>query len=260
MIMTKISAVLITYNEEKNIGAALQSVAFCDEIIVVDSHSTDRTLEICQQVHARTFLNKFEGFGQQKRFAVEKASNNWILSIDADEVVSEKLKEEIIAVLSKDPNVYQGYLIPIPLIFCGKMLGFPHRIDKPKLRLFNKQFGNFNKNKVHEGVEIEGKLKQMQNPLLHYSYKTISDYFEKFNRYSSFAAENLFIQGKRPSKIQIFFRFPFELIHLYLLRGYFLDGYAGLFWSLLSAFYPVVKYLKLQELHDVKNTMAGQKT
>jgi hypothetical protein len=130
------------------------------------------------------------------------------------------------------------------------MLGYPHRLEKPKLRLFNKNFGTFNENTVHEGVEIAGKLKTLRYPLLHYSYKNISDYFVKFNHYTSLGAQSLFKKGKPASKSNIFFRLPMEFIHIYFLRGYFWDGYQGLIWSMLSAFYPVVKYLKLKELYD----------
>jgi glycosyltransferase involved in cell wall biosynthesis len=248
--MTKISAVIITFNEELSIERTLRSLDFCDEIVVVDSGSTDATVSICQKNNCRLFTRLFDGHGTQKRFAVSKAANEWVLAIDADEVVTEALKREIVSVFSGDLQDVCGYHVPISLVFLGKLLRFGGEYKKPHLRLFNRTAGTFTPDKVHEQVRVSGPGASLKNQILHYSYDSIRDYFEKFNAYTTSAAQTLFEKKKKVTVFTVIARFPLTFLKIYVIKGCFLDGFAGFVWSLLSSLYPLVKYAKLYEMHQ----------
>jgi glycosyltransferase involved in cell wall biosynthesis len=248
--MIKISAVIITFNEAHSIERTLKSLDFCDEIVVADSNSTDATVAVCEKYNCRVFTRPFDGYGPYKQFAVSKASNDWVLAIDADEVVTEELKKEIVSIfMSGLPNI-TGFRIPSTLIFLNKRLRFGGEYRKKNLRLFNRNAGTFTDEKVHEKVCVSGKTITLKNQFLHYSYDSIHDYFEKFNKYTSAAAQSLFIKKKKVSAFSVIARFPLTFIKIYIIKGCFLDGYAGFVWSLLSSLYPVVKYAKLHELYQ----------
>jgi glycosyltransferase involved in cell wall biosynthesis len=242
-----LSAVIIACNEERRIAATLKALDFCDEIVVVDSGSTDATVSICKQFNCALFSRAFDGYGTQKKFAVSKASNDWILAIDADEVVTEELKREIVSVLSDGITDVQGYYIPISLVFLGRLLRFGGEYKKPHLRLFNRRVGTFTSDRVHEHAEIQGKKGFLKNHILHYSYDGITDYLAKFNEYTTIAADTLFQKGRRGATVNLFVRFPLTFFKIYFLKGCILDGYRGFLWSLFSSLYPVVKFAKLLE-------------
>jgi len=245
--MVDVSAVIITLNEESCIEDALRSISWCSEIIVVDSGSTDRTLEICESYGCRVIHREFSGFGDQKRFAVRQSKHNWVLSLDADEVVTPELSREIQLELKRNSGENQGYQVPITLVLWDGVIRKSDRLTKSKLRLFDKRFADFTRDYVHESVVSSGHCKRLRNPILHYSYATISDYLYKFNLYTSLGAEQRATTGHRFSVVATLFRFPFEFFKLYLVRGFVLDGWCGFAWSLFSALYPVVKYLKIHE-------------
>lgn len=241
-----ISAVLITLNNEAVIASTLAALQWCEEILVVDSGSTDRTLAIAEQYGCRILHRDFDGYGTQKNFAVNQATHNWVFSIDADEVVSDELRQEIAQIFNK-PIDFQGFYVPISLVFLGKLLRFGGEYKMLHLRLFNRQFGNFNLKIVHEGVELPGKIGTLQNQVLHDSYASIEAYFDKFNRYTTQGAELLLNRGKGRSQWQVFLRLPLTFLKIYVLKLGFLDGYPGFVWAIFSAMYPVVKYAKLNE-------------
>jgi glycosyltransferase involved in cell wall biosynthesis len=247
--MIKISAVIITFNEEHSIERALRSLDFCDEIVVADSGSTDATVVVCEKYKCRVFTRPFDGYGPYKQFAVSKASNDWVLSIDTDEVVSGELKREIVSLFSAGAPPALGYYIPRTLVFLGRLLRFGGEYRKKHLRLFNRNAGAFTDEKVHEKVCVSGKTDSLKNQILHYSYDSICDYFEKFNRYTTAAAQSLFERKKKASALNVMARFPLTFIKIYFIKGCFLDGYAGFIWALFSSMYPVVKYAKLHELY-----------
>jgi glycosyltransferase involved in cell wall biosynthesis len=255
--MIKISAVIITNNEGNCIERALRSLDFCDEIVVADSGSTDATIAICEQYHCRMFTKAFDGFGPYKQFAVSQAANDWVLSLDADEVVSDELKREIVSLFSAGQPPVQGYYIPRSLVFFGRLLRFGGEYGKKHLRLFNKNAGAFTAEKVHEKVCVSGKTASLKNQILHYSYDSIRDYFEKFNKYTTAAAQSLFEKKKKVSAFTVIARFPLTFIKIYVIKGCFLDGYAGMVWSLFSSLYPVVKFAKLRELYDIEKRPAS---
>jgi glycosyltransferase involved in cell wall biosynthesis len=246
----KISAVIITRNAERCLEAVLASLDFCDEIVVVDSGSSDATEEICKHHNCRIFKRTFDGFGTQKQFAVLQAKNEWVLSVDADEVLSLELKKEIVKLFKTSEIKYDGFYIPRSLVFLGRVLHFSGEYKKPILRLFRKGAGGFNRNTVHEGIVVNGKIGTLRNHMLHYSYATISDYFERFNQYSSIAALDCVKKKKKIVGLKVWTRFPLTFFKIYFLKLSILDGYAGFLWALFSALHVVVKYAKTKELRD----------
>jgi glycosyltransferase involved in cell wall biosynthesis len=249
----KISCVIITFNEEENIRRALNSVKWCDEIVVVDSGSTDKTIEICEEFNCRIYKKEFNGYGEQKRYAVSLAANDWILSIDADEVVSDELCDEIRNIFNDDEIKSNGFFLPRSLIFLGKHFKYGRESKEIYLRLFNKKYGNFSSDKVHEKVNLKGDTQKLNGTLLHYSYTNIDQYFNKFNSYTSKAAQVLFDEGnKGRNVVTIVLGFPVYFFKNYFIYRNFLNGMQGLLWALFSSLYPVIKYFKLWALWNRK--------
>lgn len=248
---TKITVTLITLNSEKTLKSVLEAVSWADEIVLVDSGSTDKTLEIARQFQAKIVFRAFDGYGSQKNFATEQASNDWILSLDDDEILTPKLQQEIQNLTLQNTD-YQGFKIPRSLIFLGKLLRFSGEYKRLTLRLFNRKHGNWNAEYVHESVEVNGKIGTLKQQILHDSYRDLTDYFNKFNTYTSLGAQTLAERGKMASTFKITVRFPTTFLKIYLLKGSCLDGYAGFLWALFTAMNPVVKYAKLREMNRKK--------
>jgi glycosyltransferase involved in cell wall biosynthesis len=247
-VLPKISAVIIAFNEEVDIARALASLAWCDEVLVVDSGSTDRTVEVCEAYGSKVLQREFTGYGEQKSWAVTQAANDWILALDADEEVPAALKDEILSKLARTENC-SGYYIPITTVLWDQVVRTGHRHTKPKLRLFDRRFGNFRKQLVHESVALEGRTERLHEAMYNYSYTSIADYFDKFNRYTSLAALESFRPGERSSFLKAVVTLPLTFIQFYFLKGFVWDGSAGLTWSLFSSLYPAVKQFKLSEFH-----------
>lgn len=249
-----ISCVIITLNEEENIRKTLEAVSWCDEIIVVDSGSEDKTIDICKEFDCKIFNREFKGYGGQKSYAVSLAKNNWILNIDADEVVSVNLKNEIESIFSKDEINYNGFCLPRSLVFLGKRFKYGRESKEYHLRLFNRKFGNFNSNKIHEKVELNGSTVKLKGILYHYSYSSIDQYFEKFNSYTTKSAQILFDAGKNGrSAAVIIFGFPIYFFKNYFVYRNFLNGTQGFLWAFFSSLYPVIKYFKLWAMRNLKS-------
>jgi (heptosyl)LPS beta-1,4-glucosyltransferase len=244
----KISATIITLNEEKNIGACLESLEFADEIVVVDSGSTDRTREICLAHPLVSYHEKpWEGFGRQKNLAAELSSNDWIFNIDADERVSSELLSSI---YSADMEAFAGFKVARENYF-GK-----HRVKHCgwypdyNLRLYDKSKGRFSEREVHERVNCQGPVGTLAGNLVHHSYEGISDFIGRINRYTSLSAVEIVNAGKRPGAMSMLFRPLFTFFSMYVLKAGFLEGYTGLVLSLLFAQYTFLKYAKARELKN----------
>lgn len=249
----RLSAVIITYNEAANIVRTLDSLKWCAEIVVVDSGSTDDTVALCEAQGCRVLYHPFSGFGKQKRFAVAQASGDWILSVDADEVITDELSEEIMEIFAEGELGCVGFYIPRTLVFMGRVFRHGNENRHGFLRLFDRRYGAFNEAPVHEGVEIhEGEIGRLNGTMLHYSYRDIEQYFVKFNRYTTLAANHLHSGGRHASRLLIVLRFPLTFIKTYILKANFRNGFPGFVWSFLCGIYPVVKYLKLYELEQRK--------
>ncbi|MEW6102610.1 MAG: glycosyltransferase family 2 protein [bacterium] len=258
--MNPISCIIITYNEEGSIKDCLESIKWVDEIIVVDSGSSDKTIEIAKEYTDKVFHKEWMGYGKQKEYARQMASLNWVLSIDADERISEKLKDEILksGVWSLKSGVKKedAYYIPRKLFFLGKLLRFGGCSDK-QIRLFRKEKAKFSDDIIHEKVIVDGKIGRLKNPIFHYSYKNILDYFERFNKYSTLEAEKIVrsqgVRGSGGQRSNILFVFQVFLCFIDFLKRYIfklgmLDGIQGFLWALFSSFHRLVKYAKVLEI------------
>lgn len=242
-----LSAVIITKNEEKRIAATVRALQWCNEVLVVDSGSTDSTVTLCKAMGCRVIYHPFETYGKQKQQAVTLAQHDWVLVVDADEIVTPGLAAEIQDILNRESLPYNGYRIKISLVFLGRLLRFGGEYNMSHLRFFNKQYGRYNSDEVHEDVILEGKAPLLKNRMLHYSYENLEDYFDKFNRYTSLAAEKM--KNKKPKrKVFLFLKFPITFLQVYIFKGLIFDGYAGFMWAMLGSFYPLVKYAKHREM------------
>jgi glycosyltransferase involved in cell wall biosynthesis len=243
-----LSIVIITLNEEANLRRTLASVAWADEIIVVDSGSTDRTREVAESFHAKFFVEPWKGFAAQKNSALAKASCDWILSLDADEEVEPALADEIRTVLAANPSV-AGFRIPRKNFFLGRWIKHGGFYPDPKLRLFRRGAGLFEDRAVHEDVRIDGTTASLKNNLLHHAYPTLDDYIEHMNRYSTLGAQMTVAKRRRGfSLIDIALRPKLTFLYNYVLRLGFLDGREGLLLHLYHATYVSWKYAKAWEL------------
>jgi glycosyltransferase involved in cell wall biosynthesis len=248
-----LSVVVITFNEEGNLAPTLASVAWADEIIVVDSGSTDRTREVAESFHANFFVEPWKGFAAQKNFALAKATGDWILSLDADEEVEPALADEIRSVLAANPSV-AGFWIPRKNFFLSRWIKHGGFYPDPKLRLFRRGKGQFEDRPVHEDIRLEGSSARLGHHLLHRAYPTLESYIEHMNRYSSLGAE--MVNRKQPrgfSFLDIVVRPKVTFLYNYFLRLGFLDGRQGLLLHLYHASYVSWKYAKVWELGRQKS-------
>ncbi len=245
--MNQISCIIITCNESKNIRRCLESVSWADEIIVVDSYSPDDTKRIASEFTDRIFDLNWEGFGPAKEYAKKQASGEWILSLDADEVVSEKLKEEIFKVTRSD-DALNGYFIPRRSYFLGRWMRHGGWYPDLVLRLFRKEKGSFTSRPVHEEVKVIGGTGRLKNDLIHHTDPDFDHYLEKLNRYTSIDALQLFHEERKASLGDLFFRPGATWIKMYFLKLGFLDGLPGLILAVSSAFHVFSKYVKLWHL------------
>jgi glycosyltransferase involved in cell wall biosynthesis len=242
----KISATVIVLNEEKNISGCLKSLDFADEIVVVDSGSSDRTKEICcSNPRVRFHERAWEGFGRQKNMAADLAENDWILNIDADERVTPEL---LSAIGSADLSKFAGYRVARRNYFAGRHVRYCGWYPDYNLRFYNRRQGRFSERVVHEAVECSGQVGTLQGDLLHYTYEGISDYLRRMERYSSLAADEIVAKGKVPGCAALVGRPLFTFFKMYFLKRGFLDGCLGLQLSVLYACYTFAKYAKAREI------------
>ena len=247
MVCLSLSIVIITLNEEANLARTLQSVAWADEIVIVDSGSTDRTREIAASFHASFYVEPWKGFAAQKNSALAKAKGDWVLSLDADEEVEPALADEIRTILTATPSV-AGYWIPRKNFFLGRWIRHGGFYPDPKLRLFRRGASQFEDRLVHEDIRLQGTTAKLRNHLLHHAYPTLEDYLEHMNRYSSLGAEMAVARGPRGfSFVDIVMRPRLTFFYNYILRGGFLDGREGLLLHLYHAEYVSWKYAKAWE-------------
>lgn len=244
--MAKLSVVVICFNEEAILEKCLSAVQWADEIVVVDSFSTDRTVEIAQRYATRVLQNEWQGYAQQKAFALSLASHAWILALDADEVVSPDLAREIRSILAQETHL-AGYRVPRMTFYLGRFLRHCWYPDY-KVRLFQKALGGWSEHEVHESILLEGPCGKLEHPLLHYSFAGVRDHLRTIQRYTSLSAASLARSG-RPFRLARMLGSPlFMFLQQYVGKRGFLDGIPGLVASVLSGFHEFVKYAKLYEL------------
>jgi glycosyltransferase involved in cell wall biosynthesis len=246
----KISATVITFNEERKIERCLQSlVGVADEIIVVDSFSTDKTEAICAKYPVVFIKKSFEGYIAQKNYAVDQASNDYILSLDADEVLSEKLKASILA--TKSDWKFDGYAFNRFNNYCGKWIHFCGWYPDRKIRLWDRRKAKWSGEDPHDKVQISSdRVKRLEGDLLHYAYFTVDEHLRQMHRFAEVAARAKYRNGKKPIfLIHVVFNPMFKFVRKYLLQLGFLDGYYGFVFCATTSALNFYKYLRLYEYH-----------
>ena len=249
-----LSVAIITLNEEKNIGRTLASVQFANEIIVVDSGSTDRTLEIARSLKATIISEPWRGFAGQKNFAIEQCKGKWILSLDADEELTPELQMEIQALLRDSPKA-DAYKLKRRNLFLGRWIRRGGYYPDPKLRLFRRHAANFapparfTERPVHETVAADGRIETLHNDLIHHAYPTIESYIEHMDRYSTLGAGIVLAKGQTSHSLVGFFYHivlipTFTFLWNYIFRLGFLDGREGFLLHLYHSTYTSWKYAK----------------
>jgi glycosyltransferase involved in cell wall biosynthesis len=243
-----ISICIICFNEEKNIRRCLESSTWADEIVVVDSLSQDKTAEIAREYTDKVYEREWPGYVKQKNYALAKVNSPWILSVDADEEISQSLQYEIRKEIEKrDPK--DGYSMPRRSFYQGRWIKHSGFYPDRQLRLFRRNRGYWVGKRVHERVHVNGEIGLLKNDLLHYPYKgTISGQLQAVDRFSSLLAENMREQGKRYSLLLLLVRPPLKFLEVYFFRLGLLDGLAGFVIALTSAYAMFVRYVKLREL------------
>lgn len=246
--LSKVSAVIITYNEELNIRRTLSRLTWCDEIVILDSYSNDKTIDICKEFGCQIYYRSFDGYGTQKQAAVAKATNDWVLVIDADEVLSEELVSEMQHAVSSGTD-QAAFSIPMNLVFLNKEFKVGREANRYYIRLFNRHRGGFTADKVHEGIVVDGPVQKFRSTIKHYSYTSLHQCIEKCNKYSTLSSEMAFRKGKNKSVPVLLMALPFNFFKYYLLDLNFMNGLKGFYWSVFSTYYHFAKYVKLNELN-----------
>jgi len=243
----RLSVTVIALNEEANIVPCLESVRFADEIVVVDSGSTDRTLELARNFTDRIFITAWRGFANTKNFALEQASGEWVFSLDADERVPEALRKEIIQVLQAGGPL-AGYRVPRKNYVGGRWIRHLGWYPDYTLRLFRRGQGLFREREVHEEVEVAGPVGFLHTPLEHYSYQNLTEYAARQDRYARLAAAEMRKAGRRPVPGELLWRPALTFFKLFFLKLGFLEGLLGLKLALGSSRYNFLKYRYLRDL------------
>ncbi len=247
----RLSAVIITRNAAAQLGECLESVRFADEILIVDSGSTDATRDIAQRHNARVLHQDWLGYGRQKQFAVEQAANDWVLCLDADERVSAPLGHRIQEALRK-PDRY-AYDMPRCNRFMGRWLRHGEGYPDPNLRLFHRKHARWSDDPIHEHVVTTEAIGRLDGDLLHETETTLAEYLDKQNRYTTLQAERLHAAGKRAGAARLVLSPLGRFIKFYFLRRGFLDGVPGLVHISIGCMNSFMKYAKLMQLSRTPN-------
>ena len=254
--MVGLSVILITFNEEKKIGRCIASVqAVADEIIVVDSFSTDGTKAIAEEMGAKVIQRAFQGYGEQKNAGMGMASHDFVLFIDADEFLSDTLKNSISKEKKKGFSG-DGYTMNRLNNYCGKWIHYGSWYPDQKLRIINRHKGRWNNHIVHEGLDMEPSLRiyQLKGNLQHHAYTSFEEHIEKNNRYSKLSAQLLFEKGKRGQGYKIVINPFWAFLKSYILMFGFLDGFYGFVIAINIAHLTFLKYIKLYQLQQQKTS------
>jgi len=244
----KISALAITLNEAANIEAYIESLWFADEIIIVDSFSTDGTVALAKRNEkVKVYQRPFNNFSDQKNFAISKAKNDWVTFFDPDEQITRELSEEIVKTLQNPKAI--GYVVKRDYYFMRKLLKYSGIQNEYIIRIFNRNFCRYNANLVHELLIAEGKTQRLKSHLPHHTYKSFDDYTSKMHHYSQLQSVMLFEKGKKPTLYHFFFRPFYRFTYQFFFRFGILDGKEGFILAYLNAFSVFKRYVNLWLLY-----------
>ena len=242
--MEKISAIIPTYNEEIHIEAAIQSVSFADEIIIIDSYSTDNTIEIAKKYNTRVIKRKFDNFSNQKNHAIEEASHKWIVLLDSDERIEEKLQKEIIEAVNSRSN-FGAYWIYRRNFLLKKEIKFSGWQNDKVVRVINRDYCKYNGKLVHEEIESSKEIGFLKERIIHYTYKNFDSFIAKKNKVAQLQAQELAIKNQKATLPRLLLKPLFRFINHYIFRLGFLDGFQGFFIASFYAYTIFTRYVKL---------------
>lgn len=243
----RLSASIITLNEEHNIARVVESLRCCDEIMIVDSGSTDRTVEIARSLGVRVLENPWTGYAAQKNFAAAQCSNDWILSLDADESLSEALEADIWHIKKNGPQ-YDAYTMPRLAQYLGRWILHSGWYPDRKVRLYDRRRARWVGEFVHETVAVDGSVGHLESNLLHFTCHSLSEHLRSMDRYTTLAAEQLIDRGENIGWRQLLLNPPWTFLRTYFLKRGFLDGTEGLAIAYMAAFYNFLKYVKAKNM------------
>ncbi|WP_461532683.1 glycosyltransferase family 2 protein [Sinomicrobium sp.] len=249
--MAKLTIIIPTLNEEDFVERAIQSATFADEILVIDSFSKDRTLEIVKKYSATVYQRKFDNFSRQKNYAIDRASNEWIFILDADEVIVPKLQEEIISKIEKESS-YKAYEVGAVRMFMGRKMKYGTAQNDTKTLLFKKSHCRFGNKLVHENLIVEGKKGRLKNRILHYTYRGFDHFIGKKNHYAWLQAQEMYNKGKRAHLAHILIKPSFRFFNEYIFKRGFMDGFPGFVSAYINSYGVMTRYIKLWLLQHQK--------
>lgn len=258
MVPAQVSAIIVCFNEEDNIRDCLESLKWVDEIVVVDSFSTDRTVEICRQYTDRVVQRPWAGYRDQKAFAHSLATKDWVFLLDADERVPPELKEEVQDALAHFGSRYTAFLVPRLVYYLGRWWWRGGWYPDYDIRLFRRDRATWGGKDPHEKILVDGEVRRLKSPLHHFSYRDVSDHLNRINRFTSISARELRAVGKRWSWGDTLGRPAVRFVHSYLWKRGFFEGFPGFFIAVTAAFYVYLRYAKLREL-ELKPQSEGER-
>ena len=257
--LSGVSAIIVCFNEEENIARCLESVKWCDEIIVVDSFSTDRTVEICRRFTVKVIQRKWAGYRDQKSFALSRANRNWVLSIDADEEVTPELQAEILHELAVNGAHYSGFALPRLVFYLDRWWKRSGWYPDYHVRLFRRDCGRYGGTEPHDKIIVDGRVRRLRHPLHHFSYRDIEDHVQTINRFTSISSRELRRENQRWRLIDAILRPAVRFFSSYVLKRGFMEGFAGFYVAVTAAVYVFLKYAKLWELELEEKKEVGRK-
>jgi glycosyltransferase involved in cell wall biosynthesis len=252
-----LSVTVITHNEEERLRACLESVAWADELVVVDAESGDKTVSVARELTDRIWVRPWPGFAEQKNFAIDQCRGEWILSVDADERVTPELAARVRAIVAADGPA-DGYRVPRRNFFWGAWVRHGGLYPDYQLRLFRRRAGRFAIHGVHESVTVAGRVEALAEPLLHHSYRDLDDFVRRSNRYSTLAAADWVRAGRTATMVDLIFRPLGRFVSMYIMRGGFLDGWRGLVLAILYADYVFLRMAKVIEVRAAPEGEASE--
>ena len=252
----EISAIVVSYNEEDNIGDCLESLRWCDEIVVVDSFSTDRTVEICRRYTDRVIQRAWAGYRDQKAFAHSQATREWVFLVDADERVPPELRQEIQDALVRSGSHCHGFSVPRLVYYLGKWWWRGGWYPDYDIRVFRRDRATWGGSDPHEQISVNGKVRRLRHPLHHYSYRDITDHIKRINHFTTVSSGELKGLGKRWRWTDSLCRPAARFFYSYVWKRGFLEGFPGFFLAVTAAVYVFLRYAKLREL-ELKDQKEG---